>query len=306
MDILRFLIFPGFVFAGLVGLIATWVDRKITARLQWRVGPPFLQPFYDIGKLLTKEITVPAAADRVTFVLAPMAGLAAAGLVAAIMGMSISGHSNFTGDLLVVIYLLTIPSLMLMLGGFASGNILAQVGSSREMKLILAYELPFLLAIAAIIFKNGFSLRLNELLVFQRLNGLAIGSISGLLSFLAIILSVQAKLGLPPFDISEAETELMAGPLIEYSGLLLALFRFTKALLFYSLPLLVVILFFGGISFSGWHILTGILKYAGVLFLLVVIKNTSPRVRVDQALNFFWKRVAPLALAGLIFALAGL
>ena len=235
-----------------------------------------------------------------------MAGLAAAGLVAAILGMSISGNFSFTGDLIVVIYLLTIPSLMLMLGGFASGNILAQVGSSREMKLILSYELPFLLAIAAVIFKNGSSLRLNELLAFQRLNGMGIGSISGFLSFLAIILSVQAKLGLPPFDISEAETELMAGPLLEYSGLLLAFFRFTKALLFYSLPLLIVILFFGGISFSGWHILTGILKYFGVLFLLVVIKNTNPRVRVDQAMNFFWKRVAPLALAGLIFALAGL
>ena len=306
MDIFHFLIFPGFVFAGLVGLIATWVDRKVTARLQWRMGPPFLQPFYDIGKLLTKEVTIPNSADRMTFVLAPMAGLAAAGLVAAILGMSISGNSSFAGDLIVVIYLLTIPSLMLMLGGFASGNILAQVGSSREMKLILSYELPFLLAIAAIIFKNGSSLRLNELLAFQRLNGMGIGSISGFLSFLAIILSVQAKLGLPPFDISEAETELMSGPLIEYSGLLLSFFRFTKALLFYSLPLLVVILFFGGISFSGWHILTGILKYVGVLFLLVVIKNTNPRVRVDQALNFFWKRVAPLALAGLIFALAGL
>jgi len=193
-----------------------------------------------------------------------------------------------------------------MLGGFASGNILAQVGSSREMKLILAYELPFLLAIAAVIFKNGFSLRLNELLAFQRSSGMTIGSISGFLSFLAVVLSVQAKLGMPPFDISEAETELMAGPLLEYSGLLLAFFRFTKALLFYSLPLLIVILFFGGIFFSGWHILTGILKYVGVLALLVVIKNTNPRVRVDQALNFFWKRVAPLALAGLIFALAGL
>ncbi|MFA7328283.1 MAG: complex I subunit 1 family protein, partial [Candidatus Ratteibacteria bacterium] len=231
MDIFRFLIFPGFVFAGLVGLTATWVDRKVTARLQWRMGPPFLQPFYDIGKLLTKEVTIPGSADRTTFVLAPMAGLAAAGLVAAILGMSISENFSFTGDLIVVIYLLTIPSLMMMLGGFASGNILAQVGSSREMKLILSYELPFLLAIAAIIFKNGSSLRLNELLAFQRLNGMAIGSISGLLSFLAIILSVQAKLGLPPFDISEAETELMAGPLLEYSGLLLAFFRFTKALL---------------------------------------------------------------------------
>ena len=306
MDIFHFLIFPGFVFAGLVGLVSTWVDRKVTARLQWRVGPPFLQPFYDIGKLLTKEVTIPSSADRTTFVLAPMAGLAAAGLVAAILGMSISGKFSFTGDLIVVIYLLTIPSLMMMLGGFASGNILAQVGSSREMKLILSYELPFLLAIAAIIFKNGSSLRLNELLAFQRLNGMGIGSISGLFSFVAIILSVQAKLGLPPFDISEAETELMAGPLLEYSGLLLAFFRFTKALLFYSLPLLIVILFFGGISFSGWHILTGILKYVGILFLLVVIKNTNPRVRVDQAMNFFWKRVAPLALAGLIFALAGL
>ena len=306
MDILRFLIFPGFLFAGLVGLVATWVDRKVTARLQWRVGPPFLQPFYDLGKLLTKEVTIPTSADRVTFVLAPMAGLAAAGLVAAILGMSVSGNLNFAGDLIVVIYLLTLPSLMLMLGGFASGNILAQVGSSREMKLILAYELPFLLAIAAVIFKNGFSLRLNELLAFQRLNGMAFGSISGFLSFLTVILSVQAKLGMPPFDISEAETELMAGPLLEYSGLLLAFFRFTKALLFYSLPLLIIILFFGGISFSGWHILTGILKYVGVLALLIVIKNTNPRVRVDQALNFFWKRVTPLALAGLIFALAGL
>ncbi|MCX5642348.1 MAG: NADH-quinone oxidoreductase subunit H [Candidatus Omnitrophica bacterium] len=307
MDIFRFLIFPGFLFAALVGLIFTWVDRKVTARLQWRVGPPFLQPFYDFGKLLVKEITLPEKGERFSFLSAPFFGLLATVLVAFILGLTITVPTRgFVGDLIVILYLLVIPALAVIVGGFASANPLASVGASREMKLIMGYELPFILAILVPVIKSDFSIQLNQILFFQQQHGANIWSLSGFIAFLVCLLVVQAKLSFPPFDIAEAETELMAGPYIEYSGALLALYRLTRAMLLFLLPLFLTILFFGGVSLSGCLLLPSILKILLVLVLIILIKNTNPRLRIDQGLRFFWVNCTLLSVLAILLAYLGL
>ena len=119
------------------------------------------------------------------------------------------------------------------------------------------------------------------------------------------LLCVQAKLAFVPFDMAEAETEIIAGPYLEYSSVPLAVFKLTNAMMLFTLPVYLVTLFWGGFHFTGPGIVWGILKYVAILVLIVLIKHTSPRVRIDQAMGFFWKLAAPLALAGLILAEVG-
>ena len=295
----NYLIFPGFLFAAAVGLLATWVDRKVTARLQYRVGPPWFQPFADIAKLLGKETMVPAGAARTIFFGAPLVGLAGATLVAPLLWLT-GGQAGLTmvGDLIVVIYLLMLPSLAIIVGGSASRNPLAALGASREMKLIMAYELPFILAAATVIYRTG-SLQLATIAGYQAANGALLWSWSGALAFLAALLVVQAKLGAVPFDLAEAEQEIAAGALIEYSGPALAVVRLTRAILYFVLPLFLAVLFLGRIDL--WFPL----KYVGILTLVVLLKNTNPRLRIDQALRFFWGPVTALAALGFILAVLG-
>lgn len=298
--LLFFLIFPGFLFTAILGLISTWVDRKVTAKLQWRVGPPFAQPFYDVAKLLGKEIIIPKSAHPTTFILAPMLGLTSITIVSTILWLTNITDVSFVGDVIVISYLLMIPSLSIMLGGFASGNPLAVTGSSREMKLVLGYELPYLFVLLTVIVKNGMSLQLTALQ-----SQTSILSISGILAFLIALLCVQAKLGLPPFDIAEAETELMEGPYIEYSGALFAIYKLTQAMALFTLPIFLATLFLGGMNFQGWGIVAAILKVVVILVLIIVIKNTNPRIRIDQGVQFFWIYLTPLAVLALLLAVIG-
>jgi NADH-quinone oxidoreductase subunit H len=295
-----FLLFPGFLFTALVGLFSTWVDRKVTARLQWRVGPPLLQPVYDFAKLLGKETLVPATASRTVFLAAPLAGLASVALVSTILWLANLSAASFVGDLIVVVYLLLIPSLSIMIGGLAAGNPQAATGSSREMKLILAYELPFLISLAVVILKSGQSIQLAEIAAAP-----AVASISGALAAVVSLFVVQAKLGFTPFDVAEAETELMGGPFVEYSGVPLAVFKLTQAMMLFVLPVFLITVFLGGIRLAGWGILWAALKYLAILVLIVVIKNTNPRVRIDQALRFFWVYLAPAAAVAFLLAVLG-
>lgn len=278
-----------FLLTVMVGMLATWVDRKVTARLQYRVGPPWFQPLADLCKLMGKETMVPAGASQMVFLGAPLIGLAGAALTSVIL---LTPGAGFVGDIIVVIYLLLLPSIAVMLGGSASRNPLAALGSSREMKLILSYELPFLLAIFTVMFKSGS-------ILLSAVPGAPILSFSGSLAFLAALLAVQAKLGAVPFDIAEAEQEIAAGALIEYSGPPLAVFRLTRAMLYFILPTFLVVLFLGGIDI--WFPL----KYLFVLTLVILIKNTNPRLRSDQAVRFFWGPVTIIAAAGFILALIG-
>jgi NADH-quinone oxidoreductase subunit H len=289
MNYLFYFLFYGFLLTAVMGLLASWIDRKLTARVQYRVGPPLLQPLIDIIKLLGKETLLPKGGFKVTFLMAPVIGLSAVILVSAMLWVNTLSYGNsFLGDIIVVLYLLVIPSLSLMLGGFASGNIYASLGSSREMRLILSYELPFMLAMFVPVIKSGFSLTIAGILAYQAESSFVAASLSGALALAVGVLCIQAKLGLVPFDIPEAETEIIGGPLIEYSGSALAIYKLMKNMLLFTLPFFLIILFLGGLSFSWAGIFYSILKYLSLLAAVIVIRNTNPRLRIDQALRFFW------------------
>jgi NADH-quinone oxidoreductase subunit H len=307
MIYLLYFIVYGFLLTAVIGLFASWFDRKITARLQYRVGPPVLQPFIDIVKLFGKETLVPQGASAVTFLSAPVVGLASVMIVSTLLWVnSINSQATFMGDMIVVLYFLAMPSISLMMGGFASRNPLASLGASREMKLILSYELPFLLVVLVPVIKSGFSIRLGEILNFQAQHGNVAASWSGVLAFIVAILCVQAKLGLGPFDVAEAETEIAGGAIIEYSGTPLAIYRLMKSMLLCTLPIFLIILFLGGLHAHGINLVYSVLKYVGILLLLTVIRNTNPRVRIDQAVRFFWGPVMVMAVAAVILAFKGL
>ena len=304
--IIQFIIFPGFLFTAAVGLVASWIDRKVTARVQWRVGPPFFQPVYDLVKLMGKESIVPRSGSKLTFIIAPLAGLATITLVSMLIWRAlIWPGQSFLGDLIVVFYLMAIPSIALIISGAASANPLASLGASREMKLILAYELPFILVILVPVIQAGGKIGLGELLIWQWNYGMVVGSWSGIIAFIVAILCMQAKLGLVPFDIAEAETEIISGPFIEYSGTLLALHKLTRFMMLFVIPMFLVTIFMGGIIFSGWHILWGILKYVLLLVIIILMRNTNPRVRIDQAVRFFWGPMTILAILAVVLALVG-
>jgi len=297
----NYFIFPGFLFSVCAGLLAGWVDRKVTARIQWRVGPPWYQNFADIFKLFAKETIIPERAQA-TFLLSPLIGFLGAVLAATIIGVSVFyPASSFVADLIVVIYLLMIPAVALILGASSSANPLASVGASREMKLVLGYELPFILSIITVIIKTGGVIRLSGIINHQVSFGPLIYSFSGGIAFVVALLCAQAKLGFVPFDVAEAEQEIMAGALIEYSGFALALFKLTKACLLYALPVLLAVLFIG----KDLSPLFLAFKFLLILTLMILIKNTNPRLRIDQVLRFFWGPVTILAALGTVLALFG-
>lgn len=295
----NFIVFPGFLFTAVVGLVASWIDRKVTARVQWRVGPPWYQPFIDLVKLSIKEITVPRGASKLVFFFSPLMGLSAVILASTFIWLANIelGASGFTGDLIVILYLLTLPAIALILGSSASGNPLASLGASREIKLILAYELPFIIALIVPIIKSSGLLRLTDLIAFQAANGAFVSNVSGVLAILVAIFCMQAKLGLVPFDMGEAETEIMAGAYIEYSGMLLAILKLTKTMMMVALPVFLTTVFWGG--FSIW-------KYVILLVVIILMRNTNPRVRIDQAMRFFWGKMTLIASVAALLAALGM
>ncbi|MCK4276484.1 MAG: NADH-quinone oxidoreductase subunit H, partial [Phycisphaerae bacterium] len=219
----------------------------------------------------------------------------------------------FLGDLVVVVYLLMVPALMTMMGAGASGNPHAAVGASREMKLLLSYELPLFLVIVVAIARTaamsggGWSLRLGPLVSAQAAGVPVLWSISGALAMVIAIVCMQAKLGQVPFDLAEAECEIMSGVYVEYSGPSLAMFLMSRAMLLALMPLLLIIVFWGGLYTGAWW---GYLTFAGKYFVLValvtLIRNTNPRLRIDQTLKFFWFGLTPVAVLALVLALVGI
>jgi NADH-quinone oxidoreductase subunit H len=215
--------------------------------------------------------------------------------------MNFNPSGTFVGDLIVMIYLLALPPLGIMIGGSASKNPLASVGVSREMTQYFAYELPFLITIAAIILKTGGSVRFGDIILAQQASGPFLYSISGVIGAIVILLSTQAKLGFVPFDIPEAEQEIMAGPYIEYSGVALAVYKVVRAMMLFLLPLFLISVLWGG--FASWW---AIPKFLLIIVLIVLMKNTNPRIKIDQALKFFWLGMGILSIIGLVLAVYGL
>ena len=301
-------VYPGLLFAGVVGALLSWFDRKITAQVQFRKGPPLLQPFYDFLKLLlVKETILPARGSKLTFLIAPVLGLFGATASAVMILLPLFNiNIGFEGDVIVIFYLLTIPSLTYIIGALASANPLAAVGASREMKLIISYELTFLLIFAAIILKADQGVTMNEIIQSQQAGGAFIGSISGVLLFIASLFCIQAKLGMVPFDIAEAETEIGEGSFIEYSGTIYGMVKFTKYIMLFILPALIVGFLMGGFNFEGIGILWSILKLLAVVLLLTLIRNTNPRLKIKQAMRFFLIGMNVLVIIAIVLTYLGL
>jgi NADH-quinone oxidoreductase subunit H len=302
VNLFYFLVFPGFLFAAVTGAFLSWFDRKITARVQFRKGPPLLQPFYDFFKLLlVKETILPKQGSPLIFLLAPVLSVFGATMAGVFILLPLFNiATGFKGDLLVIFYLLTIPSFSYIIGSLASGNPLAAVGGSREMKLIISYELTFLLLIAGIIMKCGQKFDLYSVIQIQQAGSPFIGSISGVLLFIVGIFCIQAKLGLVPFDIPEAETEINEGVFIEYSGSAYALIKLTKYIMLFILPSFLIALLLNGFRLNGINILWAVLKVLLVVLVLTLIRNTNPRIKIKQAIKFFIVWMNLLAIIAIV------
>jgi NADH-quinone oxidoreductase subunit H len=311
LTLLYLFIFPGFLFLFCFSLFTQYLDRKIYARIQRRVGPPFLQPFADLIKLAAKEDVVPEKAERFMFTIAPIVGLAA--VFAAYLYLPIvapTGLHSFNGDIIVVLYLLTIPTLALFLGGWYSGNVFGQKGGMRVASLLFSYEIPFFLALLTPALLKG-SWKMADIVNFEATHPLAL--IVSLLGFIIGIISLQGKLERLPFDIPEAETEIVAGPLVEYSGRRLALLRLTRDVEMVVGAGLIAVIFLGGplpLLFTEpaylswiWGATMFLLKTLFVIFLLIVMKSAVARIRTDQMISLAYKWLIPLALLQIFIAI---
>ena len=280
------------------------VLRKITAAVQSRQGPPIRQPFIDLLKLLGKE-DIEAGESPYMQRFAAWLSLAAVLAVACLVPMGFGAPLNGAGDSILLIYLLTLCGLCTLLAGLAAGSTYSLLGANREMMAMIALEPLFAVAIVVGAIHAG-SLRLDAVLNGSVYAGGGLHC-SGLLMLAAMALSFQAFVQRVPFDTSEAETELMEGPLMEYSGPKLALLKYAQMAKLVIYGALFVALFapWG----SGWGFPLGWLLFwakVSVLVLLVtVVAATHARYRIDQAVRYFASLLL-LALAALVLAANGL
>lgn len=313
LGILHMCIFPGGVFALIIGFFFKGLDRRVEARLQRRVGPPLIQPWLDTAKLMTKETLIPRTACRSAFLAAPVIGFAGMAVCAAFIPIpGVFNGLNNMGDLLVLFYLLPIPAIAMMMGGSASSSPFGAVGFSREMIIMLAYETPLLmilLATAMLVGKSmsggdwGAEFSLLKIVQWQEANGsLGLNPVM-IPAFLAYLIFLPGTMGVPPFDIPEAETEVVEGPLLEYGGPLLALFHVGSALKTFVVLGLGVAMFFPGTLGDFWLVnLIWFLAKCLVLMLisLTLVKSATGRYRIDQAFRFFVLVPTMLALCSLL------
>ncbi|MCK5212359.1 MAG: NADH-quinone oxidoreductase subunit H, partial [Dehalococcoidia bacterium] len=239
------------IVGSVVGLLYLGIDRILVARMQGRVGPPLVQPFRDVGKLMLKENIVPNGALRWLFQFAPV--MCVMGSVALLLYIPLFGQSALfegSGDALLIIYLLTIPSLALVAGGFASSSPYASIGAQREMVLMIGYEFPLSVTVVSIAWRilqvsdaNAFALSTMAEYPIWGLVG-PLGFVGAFLLLLSLVAVTPGELGKVPFDLAEAETELAGGLMVEYSGRNLALFYLGNSIRGFAVLSLMVALFF--------------------------------------------------------------
>lgn len=308
--LLHMIIFPGGLFALAVGFAFKGLDRRLEARLQRRVGPPLIQPLLDIAKLLTKETLIPRTANRTAFLMAPVLGFTGMAVCAAFIPVPgvYSGLTNM-GDLLVIFYLLPAPAIALMLGGSSSGSPFGALGFSREMLMMLAYEVPLLavlLAVAMLVGKgmgSGAEFSLAQIISYQSAAGPLGFNPVMIPAFIAYLMFLPGTMGVVPFDIPEAETELLEGPLLEYGGPPLAMFQIGSALKTFVVLGLGVALFFPGTLGDFWlvNLLWFLFKCLALMALsLTLVKSATGRFRIDQAFWFYIKYPTALSLVSLM------
>jgi len=302
------LLMGGGVLGALLGLLAyvTLLERKFAARLQSRIGPyrvgphGLLQPIADGVKLLLKEDLVPASADRTVFNLAPVVFLVPCFLIYATIpfapGLGVADVS------IGVLFFLAVSSMEivgLFMAGWSSNNKYALLSAMRAVNQIISYDLPFLMAAMVPVLLAG-SLRLSDIAMAQQ-GGLwfVFYPVIGQIGFIAFIVASVAAENRVPFDILEAESELVAGFRVEYSGMKFAMITLSEYAHVIGTSFLAALLFLGAWSGPGPEWLGAVwflLKALGVFVLITWIRWSFIRIRVDQILQISWKLLLPLTV----------
>lgn len=302
----------------IIALLYKGIDRKIAARMQSRVGPPVRQPFRDVIKLFLKENVVPRHATKWLFNLSPVIALASSMTILLYLPMGSFGPILSTeGDLILILYLLIIPSLAMVLGGFASGSPYATVGAQREMVLMMSLEFPLAVVIVSLAWRlkevgvsNPFSLvSISSNPIWNNVG--IIGVVGCSILLLVLLLVTPGELSKIPFDVPEAETEIAGGLLAEYSGRNLAMFYLTDAVKTVVVASLIVALFFP-YNLSPFLSLSGITAYIVdflfylfklflvILFAVTMVRVGVARLKIDQVTAVYWINLTLLALIGLV------
>lgn len=286
------LLFPSGLFILLYGLAYEWVERKLVARLQNRVGPRWFQPFADVVKLLSKEEVVPQGVDKFLFQWLPIAALAG-GLTAALYVpvFGLSPAYSFKGDLIATIYLLSILTLCTGLAGANTFTRFSVIGATRTLTQVFSYEAPFMLALLGPAIVAG-SWQISEIAGYSAGRWLILTQPIG---FLVALIGLMGKLEQSPFDAPEAETEIVAGALTEYSGRGLALFRLGKGVELVVGLTLISAFYLGGVT----NLLSFLLKTLILLLILSSLQTLLTRFRIDQVARG-WRYGALLALVQML------
>lgn len=288
---------------------AIYFERKVIGWMQLRIGPNrvgplgLLQTVADVAKLLLKEDTRPKRADKALFALAPVLAYAPAFAVLAVMPFTDTLHFADLGiGILYYIALSGITVLGVITAGWASNNKYSLIGGLRSAAQMISYEVPLVMSVVGIVLMTG-SLNLKEIVLAQQD---VWNIVPQFLGFVVFIIAAQAELNRTPFDLPEAESELVAGYHVEYSGFRFAMFMLAEYVYMFGMGTLVTILFLGGwlpihpaLDFIP-PVIWFILKFSLYVFFQFWLRATMPRLRADQLMSFAWKGLLPLALINIM------
>jgi len=300
----------------IISLLFEGIDRKLHARMQKRIGPPIIQPFYDFVKLFGKESLIPVTAASGINIASPILAAASSIIAAGIPLASFATTAGAIGDLILILFLLAASSIMIMVGGSSSGNPFAAIGFARKMTMMVSYEVPLFISVVSLAIKSGFSLAYNDIIQFQIQLGscFAFAFPSAAIAMITFLTCIPAAAGVVPFDIPEAKTEVAHGLLIEYGGPYLALLKLAKSATNFALTFLAFTLFFylpaifkGNSSLGYWAILA--LCVAGalvIMFLTITVPRTIfARLKIGQAFKFNLV-LLPLSILSLVLSIVGM
>ena len=291
-----------FAALSVIVLSMTWLERKVLARLQRRLGPTrtgpmgLLQPIADAIKLILKEDIVPSSSEKLIFWAAPLIVVISAFMIwVTIPGTHAAVVKNLDLGLLYIIAFAVVGILGLILAGWGSANKYGTLGGLRAAAQLISYEIPIIMVVVSMAMLAG-SLDIREVVAGQSSYPyLAIQPLGLVIFFIAGL----AEVGRTPFDIYFAESEIVGGPFIEYSGAHWSVFFLAEYINTFAIAALVALLFLGGWSgpwlTGNWDIIWFLLKTYGVLLVVFWIRGTLPRLRIDQLMAFAWKVMVPLS-----------
>ena len=282
----------------------SWVERRLIGRFHNRIGPnrwgPFgtLQPLADLVKLLTKEDLTPRGADRIVFAIVPVAMVAPVILMMAVVPFAKdTALVNLNVGILYILAVTSITSIAIFMAGWSSNNRYAMFGASRGVAVLISYEVPVVMSLLGVVMVAG-SMSLDDVVSAQAVPFFLVQP----LAFFVFLAGTSAELNRTPFDVAEAESEIIAGYHIEYSGVKFALIQAAEFGAVLTASAVMVTLFLGGwsgpfASYLGW--LWFLLKIGVLAFVFSWIRATLPRLRIDQLLAFAWKFLLPLSIINL-------